>query len=415
MADTEFRQALAVGDWETALRMLAQDSSMTQSAMAAATGVSQSCISRLMNGRSQEPGIRTVRALCDGLGIPRPLAGLASGTTSEDTTNRRQALGIGAGVAGGALLRGCKEPAAASAAGEGGPRTDEALLAEATAILRRLEQHTPTRALLGSAVAHSDLARTIRHRSSPGAHARRLCAMESEAAGFTAWLYADLDEQASARHYYRIAINAAVQSGNPLLTCYMCGSFGQFATVVGAPAQGRDLIIKSRTHLPRSAPPIASLWLDTMEAAALARLGERRAMTLLDDAERRIGRVANTEPVWPWLFRFDQHKLGGYRAVAASHLGYHRTAEHLFTAFEHVSASPKQSAVTTVARAGVLAATGQVDQACQLAVAALRTGRILGSERIIRAVSDFRTRLRTTSSATTELDQCLAQSYEEEP
>lgn len=404
--DPAFVRALADGDWQTALKEIISVTGVTQVAIAAATGVSQSYVSRLMNGHSQEPGIGTVRALCDGLGIPRHLAGLAE-AQPEDNTNRRQLLSSGAGAASLALLS-----AYGLAPGVG---ADEGLLAEATSILRRLEQHTPARAVLGSATAHAELTRVIRHRAGEGVSARRLCGVESEAAGFTAWLYADLDEQANARRYYRIAIKAASLSGNALLTCYMRGSLGQFATSVGAAAQGRTLLSEARSQLPRSAPPIALLWLDALEATALAQLGERSAMVLLDSAERRMGKATNTEPVWPWLFHFDERKLAGYRAVAAGRLGHYKTAETYFAVAEQTPASPKQRAVSTVARASILANSGAVDMACDLASQALDAGRALGSERVIRAVSNFRADLGLArSNATRELDSRLSQSYEED-
>src|SRR5882724_5718106 len=103
LTDAAFSRALGDGDWQTALRQIVEATSLTQVAIAAATGVSQSYVSRLMNGQSQEPGIGTVRSLCDGLGIPRPMAGLAP-AQPENTTNRRQVLGAGAGAAGLALL-----------------------------------------------------------------------------------------------------------------------------------------------------------------------------------------------------------------------------------------------------------------------------------------------------------------------
>lgn len=406
LGDHAFVRAVADSDWQTALQEIVRATPLTQVAIAAATGVSQSYISRLMNGHSQEPGIRTIRALCDGLGIPRQLAGLADIHAPEDETNRRHVLGVGAGAAGLALL---------SAYGAPSGEADESLLAEATAILRRLEQHTPTRAVLGSAAAQAELTRVIRSRAGGGLRGRRLSGVESEAAGFVAWLYSDLDEQANARRYYRLAIKAAAASGNTLLTCYMRGSFGQFATSVGAAAQGRVLLAEARNQLPRSAPPIALLWLDALEATALAQLGETSALVLLNSAERRIAHAASTEPVWPWLFHFDERKLAGYRAVVAARLGHYRTAETYFAIAEQATASPKQRAISTVARASMLAASGEVEHACELAASALASGRSLGSERVIRAVSSFRADLGISrSKATAELDRQLSQSYEEE-
>src|SRR5215470_14279841 len=70
--------ALARGDWSTVLRAFL-DGGLSQTAIAARTGLSQSQVSRLASGQSKTPGMNTVKALCDGLAVPRQLAGLLDG------------------------------------------------------------------------------------------------------------------------------------------------------------------------------------------------------------------------------------------------------------------------------------------------------------------------------------------------
>jgi transcriptional regulator with XRE-family HTH domain len=70
IAQPEFRRALAFGDWPTVLRLVIQETGASGASIAAATGVSQPHISRLLNGLVTEPGARTVRMICDGLGYP---------------------------------------------------------------------------------------------------------------------------------------------------------------------------------------------------------------------------------------------------------------------------------------------------------------------------------------------------------
>jgi transcriptional regulator with XRE-family HTH domain len=74
-ARPEVRQALAMGDWPVVLRAFL-DCGLSQTAVAARAGLSQSQVSRLANGKSHTPGMKTVKALCNGLAIPRRLAGL---------------------------------------------------------------------------------------------------------------------------------------------------------------------------------------------------------------------------------------------------------------------------------------------------------------------------------------------------
>src|SRR5262245_64310846 len=88
----DVREALARGDWSIVLRAFL-DTGLSQTVIAARTGLSQSQVSRLASGQSKTPGIKTVKALCDGLAVPRRLAGLADDASQEDDTNRRQFLG----------------------------------------------------------------------------------------------------------------------------------------------------------------------------------------------------------------------------------------------------------------------------------------------------------------------------------
>jgi ribosome-binding protein aMBF1 (putative translation factor) len=72
----EVWDALVRGDWSIVLRAFL-DAGLSQTVIAARTGLSQSQVSRLASGQSKTPGIKTVKALCDGLAVPRRLAGLA--------------------------------------------------------------------------------------------------------------------------------------------------------------------------------------------------------------------------------------------------------------------------------------------------------------------------------------------------
>src|SRR5499427_9580165 len=129
----DVRDALARGDWSIVLRAFL-DAGLSQTVIAVRTGLSQSQVSRLASGQSKTPGIKTVKALCDGLGVPRRLAGLLDDASQEDDTNRRQFLGGSLGVL------------AAVAVPHSG-MGDEQLLMATSLSYRQLEQHTPARGL----------------------------------------------------------------------------------------------------------------------------------------------------------------------------------------------------------------------------------------------------------------------------
>lgn len=388
-AQPETRYALAHGDWQTVLRAYL-DTGLSQSAIAGRTGISQSQISRLASGHSREPGLATIRALCDGLGIPRRFAGLVD--REEDDTNRRQFLA-------GSLA------AATTAAFADDP--DERLLVSNSAAYRQMEQRTPARLLVDSVSAHLALSRRLAERAT-GPRQARLFAAVAETAGLAGWLHADLVEPAKARSAYQLSVTAADRSGQPLLAAYMRGSLGQYATVAGDPAQGLQLIHGAAGRLPRSAPRAARAWLHALEGVALAHLGDRAALAALAAAERYV--VDDDEPVWPWVFRFDRPKIAANRAVAAARLGMPALAVAAFANAAPVR-SPKQAAVLTVEHARALAAGGELTEACRLAVSAYDVGRRYGSERVQQAVRGFRAQL-PMSPCTGELDERLHATYQ---
>lgn len=338
-----------------------------------------------------------MRALCDGLDIPRRLAGLAD---EEDDTERRQFLGGTLGAVGAAAL-----PARSDIG-------DEELLRVTSSTYRRIEQRTPTRMLVGPATANATLVLQLAQRADGGQQAR-MYAAASEAAGLAAWLYADLADPGQTRRHYRLSIGAAQRSGIPLLTAYMQASLGHYATGNGAPMQGLRLIREASAALPRSAPRTALAWLAALEGVALGYLGDRAALRSLDLADRHADTARDDEPVWPWVFKFDTAKIATHRAHAAARLGIPNIAEQAF-ARAAVSHSPKQAAVLAVEHARSLAAAGDTQRACRTALDAYTTGQTYGSERVRRAVEDFRTSFGPRlGNAVEQLDQRLHATYME--
>ncbi len=209
-----------------------------------------------------------------------------------------------------------------------------------------------------------------------------------------------------------MSINAAQQAQHPLLAIYMQGSFGQYATLAGDPADGLRLLRDAAGRLPRSAPATARAWLACLEAVALGHLGDQQALRVLDDAQRYADAGASADPVWPWVFPFDSSKVASYRAVAASRLGQVKIAMDAFGRAE-AARSPKQAALVAVEHARVLATGGNLDQVCALAVAAYDVGSTYESERVQQAVRHFRASLggRTTQRIVAELDDRLHSAY----
>ncbi|MFY1675423.1 hypothetical protein ACN27G_36740, partial [Plantactinospora sp. WMMB334] len=166
----------------------------------------------------------------------------------------------------------------------------------------------------------------------------------------------------------------------------------------------------------RSAPIIAGIWMDAIEAFALAQVKDRSALNRLDNAEARLSRAAADEPVWPWIFRFDERKLAGFRAQVAGSLGRVGVAENALRIAIDPYQAPKPRAVMDLLRADVLVQSGNVDEACRVATEAFDVGKTYGSERVTRAVATFRNKLgKRPGQAVAALDERLYSTYREEP
>jgi hypothetical protein len=113
------------------------------------------------------------------------------------------------------------------------------------------------------------------------------------------------------------------------------------------------------------------------------------------------------------VFEFDSVKIASYRAVAAARLGLAKMAADAFYQAEASARSPKQAAIVAAEQARALAAGGQLDHACGLAMAAYDIGCGYDCERVRQAVGDFRASLgpRAPQKITAGLDERLHSAY----
>ena len=139
---------------------------------------------------------------------------------------------------------------------------------------------------------------------------------------------------------------------------------------------------------PGSAPDTARAWLASLEAVSLGYLGDRAAlkhsMTPSDISSQPSPGACLAMGV-PVRVR----QLASYKAITASRLAL---AEIATQAFDQARAarSPKQAAIVAIEHARAVASSGDLDQACVLAVAAYDIGCRYQSERVCHAVRGFR-------------------------
>ena len=122
----------------------------------------------------------------------------------------------------------------------------------------------------------------------------------SEAAGFAAWLHADMHDIGTARTYYRLAIDRARVAKQDLLAGYMLGSLAAFEIDGDDPGLGLALIAETRRQIGEAPHPTPQAWLDAIEALSLAAIGKAAdADSALLRARKAIDKGSESAPV-PW-------------------------------------------------------------------------------------------------------------------
>jgi transcriptional regulator with XRE-family HTH domain len=379
--------ALAGCDFATLLEEIRRAHGWTQKQLAEAAGYSQSWVSNVLR-RRQALTVDQVREISRRIGVPVHLLRFGD-PGGEDPTKRRdfgKAMAL-------ALI-----PLPARAAVD---ETTAPALTAITGAQRRLDATTPARELARGVAAHVEMASRLLARAAGTPFAADVAAAASEAAGFAAWLHADMHDAGSARASYRMAVARARQAGHDLLAGYMLGSLAAFELDGGDPELALALIGEARRQMGGALHPSPRAWLDATEALtfAVARRDGDAASRALARAARAVDQDRRPEPPpWPWVFPFDHAKLAGYRALVAVRLA--RPGDALAAFAESLSAAqpaPKQRAVimlevATAARQDGAARrdSDRIDESFRLACDALSAGVTYSSERVIDRARRFR-------------------------
>lgn len=368
------------------IRLVRRANGMSQHQLGAATGRSQSTISRIERGGAGTRDVQTLRRLGTELGIAPVMLGLAeqSNRDSEPPVNRRELLfGAAAAVVAGAAL-----PGSALAEDE-----SAATVHAITTAHRRLDGQTPSTELAEAVLAHLRMATRIQAGIWDPMSGQTMAAAISEIAGLAAWLHWDMHDLGSARRHYRLAVEHSQRANDPLLTTYMLGSLASFVVHEGDASEGLALIqYASKTSI-HHRPATAEAWLAATEAVAHANAGdETSTWSALDRAEAAVDRITTEEPPpWPWVFPFDTRKVTSHRLTCAVRL---RRPDVAYTAIEDLSHTAsthrKQGALMLLDLASAHVQTQEPDEALRVATAAVDLAATTQSERVLSRARQFR-------------------------
>ncbi|MFD1934289.1 multiprotein-bridging factor 1 family protein [Nonomuraea mangrovi] len=374
--------ALAECDLAAILAEIRQANGWTQAELAEAVGYSQSWVSKVLRGRLPLT-VDQVREISIRIGVPLHM--LRFGARGDDDPTKRREFGKAVALT---ALVGVALPKRAEV-----DETTAPTLTSITGAQRRLEANTPARELAKGAMAHVDLASRILNRASRSHFAGDIRAGLSEAAGFAAWVHADMHDTGTARTYYRLAIDSARQAGHSLLAGYMIGSLAAFEIDADDPTLALGLLAHARKELGERPPATARAWMSSIEAlghasahdAPSALMALRMAESAVTASERA------TAPPWPWVFPFDHAKLAGYRALVMVRLDRPEEAVAAFAeSLSSAQPAAKQRGVLMTEIATAKALSGHHDEAFHLASNALTVGITYGSERVIHRARRFR-------------------------
>ncbi len=436
-------RALASRDIGELFRLLRQRAGLSQTRIGAATGNAQGRVSEIINSKYEVRSITSLTRIADGLGMPGPARsalGLAPGTGNGTAEPSPPSVPDAAGYP----VPGPQYPATTEQAvitstalwqADAG-RSQEALSAPldpaawnaaALAWLVSQPDSPMPQTSQGRAVGHADVARVrasvtllaeLDNRFG-GAHARsslvhfldrdaaslltgrytdavgrELHAAIAEASLLAAWTSYDCGLHGLAQRYFLQALRLAQSAADRRLACSVLSAMSHQAAYLGHVTDAANLARAAHGGLRDAATPALTAQFLSMEARALARAGDARGCgTVLVAAERafqapELGRDPE------FISYFTEAELAAEVAHCFRDLGDARRAdEHAALAIPSDGQYARSDFFVTMVRADALADQGDAEQACGVALGALRIGEPLTSARCVTYVREFRPRL----------------------
>ncbi|WP_394325095.1 transcriptional regulator [Streptomyces rimosus] len=225
---------------------------------------------------------------------------------------------------------------------------------------------------------------------------KALCEAASEQTYLAGWMAYDNGEHGTAQRFLIQSLRLAEESGNAALGAHVLAGMADQATLVGHPAEGRRLAQAGRHGLAKtmSNACLADLW--TLEARALAVLGEPKAAAhAIHEAQTAYTKVdLADEPEWAAFI--DPAYLGGEWANAFRDMSQPAHAE------EHAKASIRHAERQKRARRGAMSQAvvavshlqrNDLDAAHAAGVRTLKLASQVKSSRCVEAVQDIQRRM----------------------
>jgi len=226
---------------------------------------------------------------------------------------------------------------------------------------------------------------------------RALFSAVAEATLLAAWMsYDSMPGAALAQRYFVQALALAQAGGDRLLGASILDAMSHQATYLGRYSEAANLARAARTGTQGIATPTLVSHFHTMEARALARIGDATGCdrALADAVHEFERRTPDSDP--PWIQYFNESELSAEFGHCLSDLG--RPTQAAQYASASVAAVDdltflRSDFFATIILADAHMAAGEAEQACGVALKALAAGEQIRSARCVNYLREFRQRL----------------------
>ncbi|MFI6773971.1 hypothetical protein [Nocardia sp. NPDC050412] len=225
-----------------------------------------------------------------------------------------------------------------------------------------------------------------------------LCGAAAEQTYLLGWMAFDNGEHGTAQRYLIQALRLAEESRDPALGAHVLAGMADQATLLGHPKEGRRLAQAGRQGLSKLNSPacLADLW--TLEARALAVLGDKvgtaQAVNAAEDAFTRV--EPDHEPEWAKFI--DEAYICGEWANAFRDLGQPEDAAphaRRSIAYARTQNRARRGALSHAALAVTHIQKRDLDAAYAAGVRTVDLSRKVKSSRSVEAVRDVQQRMRS--------------------
>jgi transcriptional regulator with XRE-family HTH domain len=276
---------------------------------------------------------------------------------------------------------------------------------------RRLDDRIGSRDLQGPVTGHLQLITSLLQGSPRGPVHRRLCTAAAQVAQLAGWLAFDMNDHRGAQRYYEVALRAAQEAGDRVLSAYVLGCMSVVATYGDDAHAGLQLGYEAQHRGKGWVTATTLAWLCRVEALALATLGEAApCASALDRAEVAIAQASPASDP-PWIYHFNRSQLAGQKGACYVRLHRPKDAQaalgEALTTLSTEFVRDRSLHLTHLASA--YAQQGEIEEACRLAGDSWANAMHTGSARELRRIHEFRRELDrwNDSVAVKELDAQL--------